>query len=83
MPGQEPICDLADNLIVLAESQLVGPWHTLPDVLTCLSTEQLSRKAKDGTPPDGIGSGLAQMAGKAALGSLKQFVDKGLDQVGC
>jgi hypothetical protein len=72
----------ADALIRYSELELEGPWHTLPDLLTCLSTQQLSNQENEGAPPDGFVSSLAQMAGKAALGFLKQFVDKNLDQVG-
>jgi hypothetical protein len=81
MSGACLMCQ-ADALIRYSELELEGPWHTLPDLLTCLSTQQLSNQENEGAPPDGFVSSLAQMAGKAALGFLKQFVDKNLDQVG-
>jgi len=82
-PGQEPTCDLADALLNLAQLQMTGAWHTLPDLLTCLSTDQLEiQETSKINLQDGLLSGLTQLAGKAALGSAKNFLDKSLDKAG-
>jgi hypothetical protein len=39
---QNPACVFAEQLVNLSSSEFVGMWHTMPDLVTCLSTEQFS-----------------------------------------
>lgn len=83
MPGQEPVLELAGGLSQIAELGLVGPWHTLPDLLACLATKQLSEPFNsDSSSQDGILSGLTHMAGQAALGLVEKSIDMAVDKVG-
>lgn len=73
------VVQLVVDLIRLANQQQTGPWHTLPDLLTCLSTDQFKgntaqHQRGQAKHQAGFIQGLAIKAGQALLGGMGQAV---------
>jgi hypothetical protein len=59
--SRSPACSLAERLVALATTTLVGSWHTLPDLVTCLSTNQAWNSSQAGLFEGLIGKSMQAM----------------------
>lgn len=73
-----PIASLASDLHRFCQLELSGNWHTLPDLMTCLCTDQFKSESDQSSKEDSLLSSLAKSAGRAVLGSLQQMGEPAL-----
>jgi hypothetical protein len=66
------LCSLADKLVDFAGLQLTGPWHTLPDLITCLVDDQFVPEDGEDEDKGGVFGNLAKKAGRSLLQGMMQ-----------
>jgi hypothetical protein len=81
LKGQQGAAKVADALLILFSTELEGEWHTMPDLITLLTTQWfLPRFSSDGSNSSKPGwlQSLGKMAGDSAMRTAYRWSSAGL-----